>query len=639
MLKQIIHSTIFVSALAASTSQAYGKSPFSEVTDFLKPANLKKEVKEEVAELSIGTGTTLVDADLAGAIGFSTRYRYEVEPSHNKGFYTRVDGWKLKMSLKPGDLIGGLDAPLFFSIDKGASVYFVRQFTKQKDALKALPYTFNKLPLTAKIAKEKLIPGDLVQIPTKMSLAFGASSGQLANNVNAGVSLVKTLSGEFFINIFRMKDNHVRVRIISKKANNTGANVGAGLEFNIFGVRIFDNFVERIIETDLAKVGFGKQKGEQFIVDYVFDLDSSDGIKAYNEILNSAYKFKDLEILKEFIKKNGLENRLFKVFDSSERLAVADQNNDDKRVERLFKGFNNYKGNNSRLKLGAIITSFDKGTVYRKNILAEEKIDGTRENYYFHTLTSNRGRNFGIAGIGFKEKANQTIFAMYPEKIETSESDMPDIGFIFNIKDSFLRIREQKYLNRDIKLNLPKYALDKLDWEVSNNQISNSNVNFEIYINASAFNNLNKISKDELYERFTKLWKTYEREGRSFGEIAGDVTTDTITFRNVNEYAEKKRATNYLYKIFFKKSSVSEKTELMMQLRKNRVFKRIGFAIIMGLLDEKQQEEFTYVNVKISGENVPTIYLKEGEINTPQVYQELRNLQNIIDGNSYSIYF
>jgi len=610
----------------------------SSVTNLLTPAKIETKVKEEVADLHVTTGATLFDVDLAGAVGFSTKYKYEVEPSHKAGFYTRVDEWKLKVNLRPGDIIKGLAAPIFFNIEKGENILFIRQFKKQKKALIAKPYTILRLPLNAQLAKEKLRPGDLVQIPTTMSLAFGAGTGKALNIVDAGVSVVKALSGEFFFNIFRMKNNHVRVRIISKKMNNRNLGVGAELEFDIFGIRILDNVVEKLIETDLAKLDFGKNKGEQFILDYIFDLNDKAAIAAYNEILSATYKLKELEIMREFIRKKGLGNTLFHIFEKSERLALQDQNETSKRAERLFKGFNQFKGNNRELKFGAIITSFMKETVYRKNILAEENLDGSLNKFIYHTITANKGRKFGLGPLSLKERANKTIFAILPEKIASSKTDFADLGFSFNISDSILRVREQKYLKRDLKMNLPKYVEDQLNWHPFARRIKNAKVNIEVYINGAAFINVQQKSRKELKRIITKFLKMHEREGKTFGEVATNTTLETIFLRNLNEYYEKRKLAKVLHKALYGKISAEKRVDLIMSLKKNSVFRKIGFAVILSLLDERDLTELTYTKLKISGKKIAIIYFEDGVRNIPSVYKQLRSLQNVFDGNNYSMF-
>ena len=59
----------------------------------------------------------------------------------------------------------------------------------------------------------------------------------------------------------------------------------------VFGIKILDNQLDKMLERDLAQYGYSYDPGAQFIVDYVFDLSNDKAAEAYNQILNSNFKF------------------------------------------------------------------------------------------------------------------------------------------------------------------------------------------------------------------------------------------------------------------------------------------------------------------------------------------------------------
>ena len=211
-------------------------------------------------------------------------YRYEVEPSYMDGWYSRMDKWTMNATLRPGDFIDNEDLPISLNIDHGVDVVFVRQFKERKEAMTALPYTFARLPLKAKWARDNLQPGDFVSIPTRLNVVIGAGMSFNDGVFGAGVHTHYLLSGEFQVHIFRMKDDKVRVKLIALRKRGKGAGAHAGVEFKIFGIGFLDKQIKKFVGLDLASVGINKENGNLFLLDYTFDLKDEPSSKAYNQI-------------------------------------------------------------------------------------------------------------------------------------------------------------------------------------------------------------------------------------------------------------------------------------------------------------------------------------------------------------------
>ena len=232
------------------------------LSDHLSSSEIKKKFKHEIADLDVKTGTKLGDLDLFGGANLSAKYKYEVEASYKKGFHTRVDAWKMKFDLSPGDLIGeNVPTPLYFNISKNSEVVFVRQFKSKKKALTALPYTLKHLPLTANRALDELKEGDFVTIPAQMTLAFGARAATLASVLEANGSAYYLMTGRYTIQVFRMKNDKVRLKLIALNSKAKGVSGGAEVDFKIFGISIVDKQIKKLVDLVLlpAKIAI---KGE-----------------------------------------------------------------------------------------------------------------------------------------------------------------------------------------------------------------------------------------------------------------------------------------------------------------------------------------------------------------------------------------
>ena len=225
-------------------------------------------------------GSVSVNQSIAEGIRLGARYKAESAPSYFPKFYTRIDQYSINADLLPGQVLSrssGLPVGLGFS--SGTEVTFARQFEKQLDSIKATPYGYDHLPFTAKTAREKLIAGDYVSFSSKMNLSGSVNSfvpafGMLGGG--AGAQLVA--SGEFQIQIFRMRNDLVRVRIISNRGNakNLYAGVSAMPAFNLFQISMANSATNKLISA-LAPVNplqVNMENGAEHLIvlDYVYDL-------------------------------------------------------------------------------------------------------------------------------------------------------------------------------------------------------------------------------------------------------------------------------------------------------------------------------------------------------------------------------
>ncbi|MGZ3809584.1 MAG: hypothetical protein ACXVCE_15985, partial [Bacteriovorax sp.] len=129
----------------------------AKLEDYLDRKEIQKKIRETIANQDLDFDVSLGNLDLIDGINISSKYKYDVEASYINKFYTRVDKWDLSGAINVGEVLKDLvDIPFSFSVNKTSSFFFVRQFPKKLDAIKALPYTPAKLPLNAKLALKNL---------------------------------------------------------------------------------------------------------------------------------------------------------------------------------------------------------------------------------------------------------------------------------------------------------------------------------------------------------------------------------------------------------------------------------------------------------------------------------------------------
>ncbi|MBT3786632.1 hypothetical protein HOF92_16780, partial [bacterium] len=382
--------------------------------NYLESAKIKEEIKNEIAELDIGFKVDLFDLNLAEGVGISSRYRYEVEPSYIDDWYTRIDKWVLNTDLRPGDFIKDLDLPISVNVGNGMEVVFVRQFKTRKEAMKALPYTFARLPLKAKLARSKLQPGDFVSLPANLNVMVSAGTTATDGFLSAGAHTHYLLSGAFQIHLFRMKDDKVRVKLMALRKRGLGASASADIDFKIFGIGLVDRRIKRFIGVNIADLRYDKETGNLFLMDFIFDLKDSQSRKAYNQILGSTYKFKNLKILNPFQSHKEISQQLISDLTLTEDIFKEDREKpvERRRVDRIFKGSNEFERKSKNFKLGFKLIKYSKEQAYTENQISFVDREEKKHHYFFptHTVVKKNSFLFGFA----KSSTVMNYFALWP---------------------------------------------------------------------------------------------------------------------------------------------------------------------------------------------------------------------------------
>ena len=213
----------------------------TKLDDFLDRNAIQKKIRDTIADQDINFSADLGNIDLIKGVNLSNKYKYDVEASYISQYYTRIDKWDIKLAINVGDVLKDLiDVPFSFGVERENSFFFVRQFPTKKEAIKALPYAPNKLPLNAKMAL-KLNNGDFVSMPANLNIASSLSATtatELPIVLSGEAKAFYIVSGEFTIQVFKLDNTHVRLKLITKRGMSTGASLSAGVSFKFFGIRI-----------------------------------------------------------------------------------------------------------------------------------------------------------------------------------------------------------------------------------------------------------------------------------------------------------------------------------------------------------------------------------------------------------------
>lgn len=637
---KIVLASILTVAFSISTTQA-------GLGDFLDNRELPKKVRDEIADLDISFSADLGDFDLANGINISTKYRYEVESSYMDQYYTRIDKWDLKTAVNVGDLIGNFtDTPFSFSMDRKNSFFFVRQFKDKKEAVKSLPYTPKRLPLSADLALKNLSVGDFVSMPATLNVAVsaGASTSSASPVVlDAGASVYWIVSGEFIVQVFKVDETHVRLKLLSRRGYSRGTAAEAGLSFKFFGVRVLDRQIDRLFERDLVELGYGINPGSQFIVDYVFDLKNDEAKDAYNQILKSTLKFKDVIVMNKFDGED-LKEKLISSYEKADKLFEADKAIDSKnrRVSRIFKGFNNYKAETKHLKLALLVTSFKKDNTYTENKVTYVDKNENNLEFLYPTYSKYMQTKTDKWFLDLKDQSFQNNYGLIPRlNSEDTKKKNPDFGITFERKDKYFRGPEQKMIQKFLIGQIPAKFSEKLDlpeWKDGERKID-TRIYFQLVLKAQGFKYLRDYSKEDL----RKLLVAYTVKKKKEHVLDNSDTTlsKLKDFLFINRFIKEERLENLaddIYTILKNKEDDSEiMTRNLVKLNEHGIFNKIGVGFLISLLPQEKLEELIYFKIEMTGKDLGAVNYEYGKLNYRALYNELAQAQSRISNREYDL--
>lgn len=625
----------------------------AKLEDYLDRKEIQRKLREEIADQDISFGVDLGNIDLIEGINLSSRYRYDVEASYIDKFYTRIDKWDINTQINIGEVFkNAVDLPFSFSVNRNNSFFFVRQFPKKTEAMKALPYTPLKLPLNAKMALKNLSAGDFVSMPANLNVAVEAQASTsniapIVVNANAGVYFV--ISGEFIIQVFKIDNTHVRLKLIAQRGKSTGARASVGASFNIFGVRVIDKQIERLLDRDLAQYGYSYSPGSQFTIDYVFDLANKDAQMAYDQILSSTLKFRDL-ILNDLRDGKDLKDKLISSYEKADELFKADINIPGKfrRVHRIFKGFNNRHGHTKHIKMALLVTGYTKDKTFTENKITF--INKKEENleFFYPTYSKYIETKTGTWIFELKDQSFQNNFGLIPKfGIEDVKTKNPDLGLTFERKDRYFTEYEQKAILKFLYTQMPtsfSKDIDLSQWKTKETKVD-SRIFFQLILKSQGFSYLKNIPPETMRK---KLFE-YIKEKKTTN-IDNDGPDDPMSlpkleklkdFLNISRFIKKEqveRLASSLSTILKDKNKNSEEmTKELVALNETGIFDRIGLGFLISLLPQEKIADLAYMKLNIIGKELNPVNVEVGTLNYEALYKELTLIQSRLSNRGYDL--
>ena len=637
--------TILTFFLAGIVSMTFANGPTKEsslevkeerenkITYFLKnyltKENIKRSIVDAFDSLKISLDADIFKINVYDGLSIKGKYEYEVDKSYIPGQYTRRDTFQFKIDVDgKKSLFPELQTPLFLKTNRNNEVIISRQFQKKMDAMKALPFNVAKLPIRAKYI-DRLNVGDFVSIPASMALTTGFSYSDIAPVLNTGLTGFFTLAGEFLIQIYKLEDQKVRLKIIAEKKKSRGLSFKSRFGIEIFNFEILGFDVDHKYKIDWIKLDTSKTKGNIILSDYVFDLKNEKSREVYNDLFNNIFKFKEAKLLAESLNSDLLDKYYVVNLEDADRLAKADVASDNPRIERIFKGHNRYTSDSSGIKLDLEFLELGTRSHYINNRFNFERLDGTTIDFYYPTYTKSTESKITIQIFDTKEEKTLSYYGL-----SSSHKDHKflNIGMNFNQRDNEFRKSEQRKYKEILEGTIPSKFKDLIYFIPEEKRYINFNSKLKMILKKEAFTILDKIELEE----FT-TYLTNRIDGKNVIRVARVHTKHPDQFqawrqRRLFLKKAEKLAKN-LYEIIKSRVPYNEKIERFTKKLKQLNNEYYIMQLLADLLPQDKLEDYLYFDLLVTDDSEVLVDLKFGTNEYSEIYGQLEYLNRYIRRN------
>jgi hypothetical protein len=611
----------FKHLIAMTLASSIVLAPKAFSNNALIPITKDLSLQQVWANHSFNLGHKIVNQEIVKGLNLSAHYKIKIDPNFKKSHQVRIDTWTLKKSI---GINGHSLAPI--SIDKGSKIVFARQFRTKGQALKAKPYTFKNVPFKAKTALKNLQPGDMVSIPAYLNLSLGSNLSHFnqmgALSVNTKASWNYFVSGQMTVQVIRMPGQKVRLKLLASNSNGVSAAVETKVVAGLFAIEVLGNNLMDIHPLASLSAGIGRSKGAKFAVEYIFDLGDKEARKAYNQIMSSNLKFKNMDITRNVFGKNQLSGAMSSSIELAQKLAMRDHDKDaGAKVKRVFSATNNYMEQKGHLDI-ALLAKKRSGTRSYTNNNITYTDEFNRKHYYYYPkqITS----SVITSGAGYKKFLRETTseyFALLDRRKLRKLNLFPELSLSIKREDVNFTPTAQGHFRRTINMLLPNFMLEEIMW----NHLylkKNAHLEFTLVFKDSFFKNLPKMSIHEFKARLTSFTVTAIRMGIFTPEAGRNLSVEESAKKAIAMFE-----TRLYHPIYNNKLDARTKTKRFMKLRNAQNFQSLGLGFLLSLMKEQQLRKHVYVNFELLS-NTDGMKYRFGHHKNERLYQRLMSVQS-----------
>lgn len=613
-------------------------------------------IVDKIGQWGLTADLRLLKKDLFDGIGIKAGYRYGVDPSFNDGLMTRYDRYYLKFdgsgttSKDTADLAAAKEKD--FGVGLGLlnrlEFQFARQFENTEDALKAKPYFYNNIPLTAEKALNGLKPGDVFSMRSNLGVVVSASFLQgLGANFALDVGAHYLVQGSFQIHALRLPDDKLRLKLVGLRNKEKGAHINVGYEgiLKIFKVNRLDRKITSLLQLDPVKISFEKGKNNLFMVDYVVNLKEEASRVAYDQVLDRAT---DLREVAKTIGHNTsireLKDALLTDIEPLDKLAREDvaASNEGARVARSFKGSMDSKYRSGSLDLGIRLVNMLSSSEYSENKITSVNGDEEKEYYQLNSYEAKSENSFFFSWLQMKKQTRMNAVFKTDGNFENPQAE--DLVISVVRKDKRFRGSEFKTnVIEQIARTLPEVVANKIDysgWTAQEDEKRNNvAIRYQIVIHPEALDAAPELTQAQIFDRYIAYLEEIgdiamlRVAAKRQGYAALHDGLDGVSAYRFHMKEEVERIASKLAKALDKKQSGADRLNALMSLRKDRLFLKTGVRFVLELLPQDLQKLKTLIRVDLDVESSDgdSVEFAFGDRPESEIYKRLLTIQNLIN--------
>ncbi len=605
-------------------------------SDLLEESNpVGRRIKIDLASIDLKTDLNIVDLNFFEGLNLSARYSYEVEPSYQGGYYTRIDRYQIKAEIRPGDFFDYEDLPVYLNIERGSEVIFVRQFQSQGLAVISPP-VFNprRIPFSSKLAIEHMQPGDFVAIPARMNIVVGVGSNwEMIPGIKATVGASHALvSGTFQIHAFRMADDKIRLRLISNHGRGFSFSGGIRSTYDVFGLNIVDRIARRVIHADLPRLTFNRNWGQMVLLDYVYDLKRPEVREAYDRVMKSTFRFRfrDLALM------DDLRDKLVSDLLPTEEIRIADLElpPEEQRIQRLFSADNQYKNNNTRIRIGTSFIKFEAGRGRAENrVTYFDRFDRPKVYNYMNSLTTLEG---GLVWNLFKYERTKMFSALVSYPTEGAvRSELENIHLSYDLRDKYVSERQRDRLFEKLHryTNGPVFSDEIFEPWMDAEKLRDARYIVDLWINRDGLTTFDGMEAIEIEKRLRRFIDEMNPPEIVLAQSKGAHAKKEVSY--VSFYFNQiKRVAKALAIVFDPTVDGLERGRSYLKLKSNRVFEDYGSAFLISMLEPATLDQDILVRLRADATGTDPIRAHFGTADNLELLNSLQYMQYVL-GNGY----
>lgn len=715
MKKQIFQICALSMALSANSTLALA-NPVIQKRSI--SASLIDEARDALHNAKVSQSQSFPTLDLLSGKAFiSGKVTAKSNPSIGQK-YSKYMVWEIGATVLP-ELLGLNNLPFSLSLSGTREITFIRQFESQQDSLikywydpvtkvpldssyfdlKEKPKVLNKKGQPEEIAGAQeeytIRPGDFIGF--RAPITFSAGKGLLNHLTrekihpvfDAGISYY--VSGEFDIQIFRIDEDHIQVKILAIQDNTFSASTGVKLiGFDRYGKLVFN----RLFNTNIFSLYYADRDSDLFLADYVFNLKSKEARQQYDELVAGKMKLLSAKALAQNFEHadpakslDEKKDELLIELDRINKLAESENKNSLKRIDqkavlKIVAGHNLSNLVSKGIKFNAFkIVGVENSSLKTTSRIA--MMDGYSLNDLSVYFLNSYVNTFSYDWLWlYGEQDRMTLDFLVKAQINADKTETPNefLGLRVNRTKKDLALTQDEYVRLEERFNsiLPAPIREKLKfpkWDFNGlSSIKNVFVNQEVYFTNEIFNlDPSELSENMIRENLLNiLMHMYKLTSLPYGMTGHE--TDLYTGgldeklkacfsqngTDEKSFAKKKIAYNYeienipkmLSSIFSQRLPTDASQIEKIALNKKKydkfqfllsevpLFREIAGLLLLKLTPDKDIDKYVVARLSMSGRKVNSeisVFPDEASFEKTKLFRGLLDQNGYLTDRSYNL--